>query len=52
MEADSLITTQQILCNYKMKKSYVKNHISIDVESRLIIYFAAQRAQESTHDSR
>lgn len=27
----------------KERKSYVKNHISIDVESRLILHFAAQR---------
>ncbi|MEE0935575.1 MAG: transposase [Methanobrevibacter sp.] len=27
----------------KERKSYVKNHISIDVDSRLILHFAAQR---------
>ena len=34
----------------KERKSYVKNHISIDVESRLILHFAAQRGPRSdTH---
>ena len=28
----------------KERKSYVKNHISIDVDSRVILHFAAQRS--------
>ena len=32
----------------KERKSYVKNHISIDVESRLILHFAAQRGPRYT----
>ena len=31
------------IIRWKERKSYVKNHISIDVDSRLILHFAAQR---------
>ena len=31
----------------KERKSYVKNHISIDVDSRLILHYAAQRADRA-----
>ena len=51
MEVDSLITTQINIMQYQAKRTnYVKNPSSIDVDSGLILHFAAKKTPKfDTH---